>query len=45
MNYRPEAGVAGREGTSGAKKKRFVGRSRQQGKIYAIMHHEAEDAP
>ncbi|KAL0544762.1 hypothetical protein IC582_019887 [Cucumis melo] len=33
------------EGTSGARQKRVVGRSRQQGKVYAMTQQEAEDTP
>ncbi|KAA0051482.1 putative retrotransposon protein, identical [Cucumis melo var. makuwa] len=33
------------EGTSGARQKGFVGRPRQQGKVYAMTQQEAEDAP
>ncbi|KAL0553651.1 hypothetical protein IC582_007551 [Cucumis melo] len=33
------------EGTSGARQKGVVGRSRQQGKVYAMTQQEAEDAP
>ncbi|KAA0066738.1 DNA/RNA polymerases superfamily protein [Cucumis melo var. makuwa] len=36
--------TAAGEGTSGARQKGFVGRPRQQGKVYAMTQQEAEDA-